>query len=247
VEHAARSDARIRLVREEERRGKVAAVNTALRLAGNEIVALVDADCQPAPGSLRLMLDRLEDRKVGGVGTRNVPSNADESMVARAAALMWELHHAVNQKAPVLGGDAIAFRRVFESLPEAASVNDDFLIETELRRRGLRVVYEPAAVTMMRVPTTAADFLVQRRRIHSGFLLERRASGRFKSTQQPLNVLKAAAGLIVRRPAALAALTLMLALDTLARAAGYLDVVRGRASRHARWQPAATTKQRLPS
>ena len=115
------------------------AVNRVLREARGEVVFLVDADCLPARGAIGAIVARLEEPGVGGAGSRNVPVNSSAGGVARAGAVMWELHHYVCLEAPVLGGDIIAFRRGVPELPTEPGVNDDFLIETALRERGFRV------------------------------------------------------------------------------------------------------------
>lgn len=245
VQLVARSDSRVRLVREGERRGKLAAVNLALAAARNDFIALVDADCLPAPGTLERIRSRMLVPGIGGVGTRNVPVNAGESIAARAGAVLWELHHVVNLRAPVLGGDVIGFRRLFKTLPEEGAVNDDFLIETQLRTLGAEVVYEPEAIVHMRVPSRIGDLFRQRRRIHCGFFIERKSARRFKSTQQPLKTIRAALRLLFSRPTALPALLVLIVVDTVARVAGYWDAVCGKGARHQRWDPVLSTKRPL--
>jgi hypothetical protein len=157
---------------------------------------------------------------------------------------MWELHHEVNLRKPVLGGDAVAFRRSSVSLPEGDQINDDFVIEAALRRQGFRIEYEPRAVIHMRAPTTVGDFVRQRRRIHAGFYRESRASRTLKATQDPRSVLPAALRLCWPHPRQLALLALLVALDSWSRVLGYYDAFRGNVS-HSAWAPAATTKGRL--
>lgn len=246
VEMIARSDARVRLLTEQERHGKIAAVNLALAEAKNDFIALVDADCLPGAETLPRVLKRVTEPGIGGVGTRNVPANPRGSLAARAGAAMWELHHLVNLRWPVLGGDVVGFRRLFKSLPTDAAVNDDFLIETELRARAYEIAYEPAAEVLMRVPTSLRELFRQRRRIHSGFLLERRLARRFKSTQQPIRVFLSAMKLVRSRPTHLLGLVPLLLVDSTARIVGYFDVFTGSAMRrHQSWTPAASTKQRI--
>lgn len=240
----AAADPRVRLIREPERTGKVGAVNIVLRETHADSVVLIDADCLPAESALGAVVEPLDDPAVGGVGTRNLPVNAGESAVAGAAALMWELHHRVCLYSPVLGGDVVAFRRLDSEIPAEAGVNDDFLIEQALTRRGLRIVYAPDALTRMRVPTTAADFVRQRRRIHYGFIREHRAGGRAKGTQSARSGLRAALSLIAEQPTKILALGLLVLLDSTARLLAYGDVLFGR-SGHGAWEPALSTKARI--
>lgn len=245
VAAVAQGERRLRLIQEATRLGKVAAVNVVLREARGEAVVLADGDCLPGHGALSALLSSLAEATVGGVGSRNVATNAHESAVAAAAAAMWELHHLICLRQPVLGGDIIAFRRVVQSLGDAPSVNDDFLIESELRRRGYTIAYQPAALTLMRVPASLADFIRQRRRIHYGFLQERRAGLGTKATQGAAAAGRAAIALLRREPRRLPALCLLAVLDTAARILAYADAVMGRGGAHSIWTPASTTKRRM--
>lgn len=244
VRRFSRCDPRLRLITQEQRQGKLAAVNIALGEAKNDHIVLADADCLPGEGSLQWLAQALAERGVGGVGSRNVPVNAREGPVARMAALMWEMHHLVNLHRPVLGGDIVAFRRVFTALPEGAGVNDDFVLECELRRRGYRIVYQPRAVTYMRVPTSLADLVRQRRRIHYGFLKERRSLGAVKATQRPWNIMRATGQLLWRQPGLLPPLALLAAVEAWSRLLARRDAA-CQAEGHKVWQVAASTKGAL--
>ncbi|HXH21139.1 MAG TPA: glycosyltransferase [Dehalococcoidia bacterium] len=231
-------------VREPERRGKASAVNEALARASGELVLLIDGDCLPAEGCLQALLACFQDERVGGAGSRNVVVNGDAGVVARASAAMWEMHHKVCLSRPVLGGDIIAFRRVVESIP-AGAVNDDYVIEAALRSRGYRIAYAAEARVLMRAPETARDFLRQRRRIHAGFRAETRR-GLVKATQDPRLAARAAFDLVRREPRRAAAVAALLALELAARVSVVADALAGRSAYYSAWEPAPTTKGRLP-
>jgi hypothetical protein len=242
-EYAARHE-KVTLVAEPERRGKAAAVNEALARVSGDIVLLIDADCLPAEGCLAALLACVEDDAVGGAGSRNVVTNAGASLVARAADAMWELHHLVCLRQPVLGGDIVAFRNVVDALPPG-TVNDDYVIEVALRSQGYGIAYARGANVRMRAPETASDFLKQRRRIHAGYRAETR-----RSLVKPTQDLRLAAGAVVslarRKPSKLPALALLLALEAAARLSVLADALRGRSGYYTAWDPVRTTKGRLP-
>jgi cellulose synthase/poly-beta-1,6-N-acetylglucosamine synthase-like glycosyltransferase len=242
-EYAARHP-KLALVSEPERHGKAAAVNEALARASGDVILLIDADCLPAEGCLATLVACFGDAGVGGAGSRNVVTNARASVVARAADAMWELHHLVCLERPVLGGDIVAFRAVIDRIPDG-TVNDDYAIEAALRSRGYRIAYAADALVRMRAPETARDFLRQRRRIHAGYRAETRR-GLVKPTQQGSLAAGAVVSLARRAPSKLPALALLLALEGMARAAAFADAVRGRSGYYTAWNPAPTTKGRLP-
>jgi biofilm PGA synthesis N-glycosyltransferase PgaC len=235
--------AAVRFLREEERRGKASAVNIALREAKSDIMLLVDADCLPDEGAIAALVAPFDAADVGGAGSRNMPVNGDEGWVAHLGALLWELHHQVNLRRPVLGGDIVAFRRVFEGI-RASTVNDDYVIEAELRRRGLLIAYSPKAVVRMRVPTTLSELLRQRRRIAAGFQSEHDTAA-MKSTQDLRLIASAVAAVIRARPAQAPWLAALVAVEGFARLSARLDARRRGSGAYTAWQPAESTKRPL--
>jgi cellulose synthase/poly-beta-1,6-N-acetylglucosamine synthase-like glycosyltransferase len=234
---------KLRLIVEAERRGKASAVNLVLDAARGDIVLLIDADCLPAEGAIAALLSRFEEPSVGGVGSRNVPVNRSESLVARSATVLWELHHEVNLRRPVLGGDIVAFRRVIAAIP-ADTINDDYAIEAALRGRGYAIAYEPCARTLMRVPASLDDFLGQRRRIHAGFRAESQKLAR-KATQDRRLVASSIGSLLRKKPGGLPWLVLLFALETAARTGEWIDELGHRRNAYTAWQPALSTKSEL--
>ncbi len=242
VRGIAASEPALRLIQEAERRGKASAVNIALRESSGEVVLLIDGDCLPGEDALAALTGRLSKDGVGGCGSRNWVTNARASWVARASAVLWELHHRVNLRRPVLGGDIVAFRRLVESIP-AETVNDDFAIEAALAEAGYGIEYEPSALVLMRAPETAADFIKQRARIQAGF--GREGSRRRKATRDAGVVLGAIAGFAVRRPQELPWLACLLVLEAVARASIYVNAILRRPAYYTSWEPARSSKGKV--
>ena len=234
----------LRLISEPERRGKASAVNTALSQAQGDVLLLIDADCLPAEGCLERLLARLAGTKVGGVGCRNVVTNAGSGWMSRAGEVLWDLHHLVCMRKPVLGGDIVAFRAVVGRIP-AEAVNDDYAIEATLRSQGYDIAYEPEARVLMKAPATVLDFLRQRRRIYAGFRAETR-EGLVKPTQDWRLACGAVATFSRSHPGRLPVLMLLLGLEALARLSMLVDAVRGKRGYYTAWEPALSTKGRLP-
>ncbi len=232
------------LISEADRGGKARAVNAVLGRARGDIVLLIDADCLPVEGALARLLAHFDDPGTGGTGAHNVVTNAGEGVVARLGSLLWELHHEVNLRGAVLGGDIVAFRRVVEAIAPG-TVNDDYAIEAALKERGFRIEYEPQARVLMRAPTSLRDLLRQRRRIYAGYRAQ--AAGRpLKQTRQARSVLGASLAILRRRPAALPALVALASVEATARISIGVEGLLGRAGDYAIWEPAASTKGPLP-
>jgi glycosyltransferase involved in cell wall biosynthesis len=239
------SDGRLRLVVEDERQGKVSAVNIVLREAKQDNIILVDADTQPTLECLRLVALALSEPEVGGVGTRNMPVNAGESVAAKVAACMWEAHHYVNLQRPVLGGDTCGIRRVVPEIPSTA-VHDDWVLECAIEDTGLVIRYVAEAETLMRVPTTFRDYVRQRRRIHAGYQSGVPPLNRRKATQKPALVLKAFARLLRDQPGRFPYCLLLAAVESYAIMLAWGDVTFHRKD-HRVWQMVESTKGALDS
>jgi len=229
----------ISLVLEPRRLGKAHSVASAILHAQAPVVLLVGGDGVPCLDAPAVALDALSDPGVGGIGGRNVPVNADESMVARAMALLWELHDRVNMLKPKLGGDMVAVRVAPVAGRPLLSV-DDASLEALLVKQGLRIVYRPDFFVQMRVPTTLRDAVLQRRRLAAQYRQLEQAQQYQVSTRQWSKVVKA----LLARPLPRHApyLPLLLLIEGIARLLASFDVLRGKDYLH--WEPARTTKAR---
>src|SRR4029077_18458075 len=69
----------VRIIEQETREGKAAAINLGLSVAHHDLIVLVSGDVLPAPGAVTALLNRFEDPKVGVVGARPVPKNDESS------------------------------------------------------------------------------------------------------------------------------------------------------------------------
>ncbi|MFP4171011.1 MAG: glycosyltransferase [Methanomassiliicoccales archaeon] len=159
-------DDRVLLVRQEERRGKSAAVNEVIARAKGEVIVLVNADNQLMEGSFSQLLEPLSDPSVGMVGGRPVPTNSWDGVAGFATNLLWDMHHRISLRTPKTG-ELIAFRNLEFRIPEGVNTDEDW-IRMEMENRGYRVVYAPGAMVVNKGPDTISDFLSQRIRVNIG-------------------------------------------------------------------------------
>jgi len=237
---AAGGDPRVRVLEQARREGKAAAITAFLATVRDaDLVALVGADTRLPEGTLEALLAPFDDPGVGMTGGRPVPVNARSTLLGRVVHLLWELHHEIASGDPKLG-ELVAFRPVFEAVPADTAV-DEAAIEALVRGRGLRLAYAPRAVVQMKGPTTVADFLSQRRRIHAGHLRLKRASGHTVSTLGLPGVMRA----LVRHRPSPATAAAAVALEGTARLLGSVDArVAGR--EHRVWKAIPSTKDLTP-
>ena len=163
---------RVRLYVEQERSGKVAAVNFGLAQLRTPVMVVVSGDVLPDRGAIAKVVQALEEPGVGLAGGRPVPVNGSGTPIGHAAHLLWRLHHRLALHQPKLG-EMIALRaEAVVALPRTSV--DEACFQALLEHAGWRSVYVPEAVVWNRGPGTRADFISQRRQIHTGHLWLRR-------------------------------------------------------------------------
>ena len=163
---------RVALYVERERSGKVSAVNFGLAQLRTPVLVVVSGDVLPERGAIAKVVRALQQPGVGLAGGRPVPVNPSTTAVGHAAHLLWRLHHRLALHQPKLG-EMIALRaEALVSLPRTSV--DEACFQALLEGAGWRSVYVPDAVVWNRGPGTTADFVSQRRQVHTGHLWLRR-------------------------------------------------------------------------
>lgn len=148
---AAYPDPRVRLLRL-PRRGKIFALNDAVRHARGSVLVFSDANTMAEPTALRALVRNFADPEVGGVvghtGYRIEPgsesSSRGESLYWRYDSWLKELESRAGSVVSAHGG-LYAIRRDLFEIPDEAAVTDDFIISTAVVEQGRRLVFEPEA------------------------------------------------------------------------------------------------------
>ena len=136
-------------VRLGESMGKATALNRALACGRvSDLVVVYDADQRPRPSSLRLLTAPFQDPRVGAASGYRKPSNANVSMVSRAAALESFAHQLVVQAGrdrlgwnpPTMGGNCVYRASALAEIggfPDG-SIGEDTEVSLALVARGWR-------------------------------------------------------------------------------------------------------------
>jgi len=159
-------DARIHVIVEPERRGKVQAINRFLQLATDPILIISSADLIFQDSTLEGLLAPFGRAQVGMTGAHPVPLNSKDHFVGFVVNCMWTLHHQISLEQPRMG-ELIAFRRVFRELDPTTSLADELAIQHEVRQSGLEVAYAADAIVYNRGPETLRELLDQRTRFNT--------------------------------------------------------------------------------
>jgi cellulose synthase/poly-beta-1,6-N-acetylglucosamine synthase-like glycosyltransferase len=239
VREQAVADPRICLLVQPHREGKAAALNLFLRQARERVLVLCSADLLPAEETLERLVAPFADPEVGMTGCRPQPVDDPTRFMGFATHLLWELHHEMNLVG-FKAGEMIAFRKVFERIPQQTAV-DEASVEPLIRGQGYQVQYVPEAVVYNKGPETVADFLRQRRRIYAGHLQMKAQLGYAVSTMSGSAVLRLLLRRLDWRPKPFLWTWAVVGLEVLGRFLGQRDFKRGRS--HTVWEIAASTKK----
>lgn len=157
------SDRGVRVVDFQRRRGKPAALNALVPGVRGEIVVLADARQRFDGNAVRTLVRHFADPVVGAVsGELVLVSGGDGGGIGSGVGFYWEYEKFIRKQESEVDsttgttGAIYAIRRdLFEPIPEDILL-DDVLIPARIMRRGLRVLFEPAAVAYDRASATSA-------------------------------------------------------------------------------------------
>jgi biofilm PGA synthesis N-glycosyltransferase PgaC len=239
-ENLSESDSRITVIKQKKREGKVSAINEFLKVASNDLIVLESADTIPDKQTIERLCLPLKNPRIGMVGAHPIPTNDEDSFMGYISHLEWAIHHRLAIRSPKCG-ELVAFRRVFENIPDTAV--DEAWIEYEIVRRKLEIAYAPEAIVYNKGPETVSDLVKQRRRIACGHLdLNKRtkfgvSSSKFSSTLPAiLEVFP------TKKPKRWIYFLSAVALEGWSRILGYYDYYRKK-DQHSIWEVSKTTKR----
>jgi biofilm PGA synthesis N-glycosyltransferase PgaC len=235
---------RIKLLVQDEREGKVSAVNLFLQHAQEDICVLESGDTLPGEETVENLVKMLRDPQVGMTGAHKVPVNVPDQVVGYLSHLRLTLEHSLCLEIPRLG-EMIAFRKVFNQIPPDVAMDEAF-VEALMIQRGLQVRYAPDAMVYNMGPETLRDFVRQRRRNYAGHLHLKRKYGYKVSSLDNARVARLALTEVWRAIShtirLLYVLTALASIELYSRALGSYDYY-VRRDKHVVWDMAWTTKE----
>jgi poly-beta-1,6-N-acetyl-D-glucosamine synthase len=234
-------DERVRILVEDQRSGKAAAINWFLSMTEEPICAVISGDVILAPGALTHLVRALMEPEVGMAGGRPVPTNRRAGIVGNAVHVLWDLHHQIALQHPKMG-EAVAFHRVFEGI-DVASIVDEASIEACVIQAGGQLRYVPTAVIRNHGPETLAEYLLQRRRIHLGHLRLRQSIGHKPSTMGVAPLIRVASKTAAKRPRKAHYVAATVMLEAIARTHAAVDFALFKDRRAGTWTPIVSSKQ----
>jgi cellulose synthase/poly-beta-1,6-N-acetylglucosamine synthase-like glycosyltransferase len=170
VEKIAQADSRLRLIRRANQ-GKARALRAGLVESAYDFVAMLDADTQFQPDTLRHLIGPLSDPMIAAVSGHARVGN-QRTFLARCQSLEYICSFNLDRRAyhqlnciTVAPGAVSAFRK--SAIHEAGGISIDTLAEDTdltlgLHRAGFRIAYAPAAVAWTEAPESFTALAGQR-------------------------------------------------------------------------------------
>ena len=165
-------DNSVKLITENERRGKARALNYIFeRASASEVLILTNADAFPESGSLMKLVKALEKANLGAVTGRPIPLSKSGKLSNRIVRLIWDLHHKVSVCESVkMSGELCALRPSYVKEIPTNLATDEPYIEMLIRRQGYKIAYDPEAIVYIKGPESIREIIKHRRRIWTGHL-----------------------------------------------------------------------------
>lgn len=164
----------VKVLHDDARGGKLAAINRGVAAAEGEALVLSDANNHYVPGALRALVAPLADPRVGMVTGRKTIDGGSERAIDRAEGAYWKYESKIKEWEAATGsvvgvcGEIVAFRSDSYQSPEPGVMNEDFMQALLLATSGWRIDYAPAAISVERASATIADEAVRRARLTTG-------------------------------------------------------------------------------
>ncbi len=250
LDHArriARSETRMVLLEEPERRGKAAAVNRIIENCKGEFLVLVNSDALPRVGAIRRLLESVHIDEAAGVVSGRPVFDRRSGATFGLLDLMWTIH---NKCSLVLNHqgmsnhctDELMLVRVsaLRKLPDGL-VNDGAYIAGTAKLLGYSVRFCEGASVSIDLPSRIVDVVRQRRRILFGHFQVWRMTNRIPKTVESLLLIKPlisfqiAARTIAENPKLILVLPLALVSETASLLLAIGDVARS-TKRHRVWR-----------
>jgi len=240
---AAQQNHKIKLFKQEQRLGKCSAINLFLKEVKSKICILINADSLPAKDSFQILLSSLGER-VGLVGARPVPVNADADLIGFFIGYLWQIHHRIACMKPKIG-EMFAFRKeIVTSLPENCAV-DEAMMEVLCMRSNYRIVYDSRAIIYIKGAHDIKGCLAQRRRIAYGHIWLYKNYHYLVSTREKKRIIKAMLQEFSLNPKIMLFTYLSVLIESIGRILGLWDYYIKKNHNHHIWNVAKSSKGKI--
>jgi len=177
IQAVADKDNRVRLITEDERKGKASALNLIIQNAKSDIIVQTDGDVVLEQNAVDQLVKHFENPEIGGVSGRPIPVIPKENLFYDWTIMSYRKIGEVREVATKQGnfwhlsGYLLAFRKkALPSVPFAKGAVDAWMGRI-IQQNGYKMVYEPEAEVLVKAPLTVKDFVAQKARVRAGYYL----------------------------------------------------------------------------
>ena len=165
----------ITVLHQPERRGKIAAMNRAVKMVKTPIIVFSDANTALGKDSLRLIVDMFRNPKVGCVsGEKRIQGQDSETAAGAGEGIYWKYESTLKkwdaEWYSVVGaaGELFAVRTELYQDVEPDTLLDDFIISLRIAMKGYTIQYNPEAFASETASATVKEELKRKIRISAG-------------------------------------------------------------------------------
>lgn len=163
---------RLKLLIEDERRGKSSALNFAKTYATGDIIVIADANSIYDNNVLQELASNFNNFDVGAVSGRYIVRNSDKSL-AQDESFYWEIEHimfcgeSIIDSVSTVVGTISAWRKELVNF-NTTTITEDFDMALKVRSLGYKIRYEPLAIAYEKAANSEMDQISQRKRTSIG-------------------------------------------------------------------------------
>lgn len=165
----------VQVYHQNERKGKVDAMNRGMKMVTTPLVIFSDANTDLNESAVRVIVNAFRDKKVGCVaGEKRIYSNNKEKAVGAGEGLYWQYESLIKKLESDINstvgaaGELFAVRtELFEDV-ESDTILDDFTISLRIAEKGYKIKYVPGANAYEKASLSINEELKRKIRIASG-------------------------------------------------------------------------------
>jgi len=157
----------VQLIIENQARGKLSAINHAMKFAKNDIIVINDANTIIEKDAFLQLCKPFVDQSIGCVGARyNATSDSTTNLISYERDYrereheLWKLETLFDSC--FVCGELFAFRKKLIQKMNEDTLGDDLDASIQVRTKGYKVVFQPLAVVHEKMPQNVNDFKLQK-------------------------------------------------------------------------------------
>ena len=165
----------LKIIGGNERKGKIEAMNMAIKTIKTPIVIFTDANTTLNNLVIKNIVRHFKDEKVGAVaGEKRIQTDDSEAAAGAGEGLYWKYESFLKKLDTKLysvvgaAGELFAVRTELYGSVEKDTLLDDFIVSLRVAASGYRVIYEPQAYAIERPSFSIQDEMKRKVRIATG-------------------------------------------------------------------------------